>query len=237
MLKSQDILVTLKILGFEEYSEATKVTTMRLQGRTWLNLNESVEIASSYDLDNDELVVSDEPDDFEQKDLETIRDYLDQFEATTNTGWTYRSLAKQLFISVSEANQSVKRCLAAGLLYQVGRGPVRTNRPVLYNFIRYGVGVSFYAEKGKVARGIPTSIAAPAFKTRFLSSDMPPVWPCARGAVKGVAITPIYKSVVKAVMIDSWLYEQLALIDIFRIGTAREREEVLPLLDNLRVKK
>lgn len=237
MLKSQDILVTLKILGYEELGKSSSVPSKQLQGKAWLHLDESVERISRYDLNNDELVVGDELDDFEKRELETIKEYMDEVAFERNATWTYRSLAKQLFISVSEANQSVKRCMSAGLLFQLGKGPIRANRPVLYNFIRYGLGVCFYAEKGKIVRGIPTSIAAPLFKNTFASSDMPPVWPCARGKAKGVAVEPIYKSVIKAVMIDSWLYDQLALVDVFRIGTAREKEEALPLLEKLKGKR
>lgn len=161
-------------------------------------------------------------------------EFLQEFKYEIDNQWTYRKLANQLFISLSEANNAVKRCIDAGLLFQFGAKSIKVNRPVLVNFIRYGAGVSFYTEPGRIVRGIPKSYAAPVFKEIFASSNLTPhVWQCARGTAKGVVINPLYKSFSKAVMIDSWLYKQLALAEIFRIGTAREKEEALPFLEKL----
>jgi hypothetical protein len=51
----------------------------------------------------------------------------------------------------------------------------------------------------------------------------PPVWPDARGTVKGQRIEPLFKSVCAAVAQDPRLYALLALVDAIRIGQARER--------------
>jgi hypothetical protein len=48
------------------------------------------------------------------------------------------------------------------------------------------------------------------------------VWPDARGNNKGQAVQPLYKTVSKAVKMDPFLYEYLALVDAIRLGTARE---------------
>ena len=234
MLKSQDLLVALKILSFEESNDDSLLLTKELQGKAWMHIENEVDKISEYDFFFFFLVVSNELDYFDAKDLLIIDEFLQESECEINNQWTYRKLAKQLFISLSEANNAVKRCIAAGLLFELGAKRIKVNRPVLVNFIRYGAGVSFYTEPGRIVRGIPTSYAAPVFKEIFASSNStPPVWPCARGTAKGVAIDPLYKSVSKAVMIDSWLYKQLALVDIFRIGTSREKEEALPFLEKL----
>lgn len=238
MLKSQDVIVVFKVLSYEESDKSSLNLTRELQGQAWLHVNQPTEKISKYDMETDELVVDGELDDFAKAELEAIDEFIYGGSAYSNHDWTYRTLAKQLFISVSEANNSVKRCLAAGLLFRIGNGPILVNRPVFCNYIQYGVGISFYAERGRIVRGIPTSYAAPVFKDIFASSEAtPPVWPCARGTHRGVAIQPLYKSVSKAVMIDSWLYTQLALVDIFRIGTAREKEQAMPFLEQLRGKK
>lgn len=235
MLKNQDLLVALKILSYEESDSTDSSLTIELQGKAWLHLKHDTEKISKFDMEKEELVVADDLADFDTSELLAIDTFLHETESELNNKWTYRKLAKQLFISLSEANQAVKRCISAGLLFRVGSRSIRVNRPVLCNFIRYGVGVAFYAEHGRIVRGIPTSYAAPVFKNLIASSDnTPPVWPCARGTVRGVAIAPLYKSVSKAVMIDSWLYRQLAMVDIFRIGTAREKDQALPYLDQLK---
>lgn len=234
MLKNQDLLVALKILSYEESSDDSVSLTRELQGKAWVHINSDVEKISKYDIKQGELVVSNELDDFDSKELLLIDEFLHKSKNEFDNQWTYRKLAQHLFISLSEANNAVKRCIAAGLLFQLGTKRIKVNRSVLINFIRYGAGVSFYTEPGRIVRGIPTSYAAPVFKEIFASSNStPPVWPCARGTVKGVAIDPLYRSVSKAVMIDSWLYKQLALVDIFRIGTAREKEQALPFLEKL----
>jgi hypothetical protein len=235
MLKNQDLLVALKILSYEEFDHASLSQTRELQGKAWMHIDNDIERISRYDIEQEELIVSDELGDFDSKVLLIIDGCLQESKYEFDNQWTYRKLAKHLFISLSEANNAVKRCISAGLLFQLGSKSIRVNRTVLANFIRYGAGVSFYTEPGRIVRGIPTSYAAPVFKEIFASSNAtPPVWPCARGTAKGVAINPLFKSVTKAVMIDSWLYQQLALVDIFRIGTAREREQALPFLEQLK---
>ncbi len=234
MLKNQDLLVALKILSYEEMSHKSLILTRELQGKAWMHLANDTEKISKYDIEQKELIVSDEFGDFNSNELLVVDEFLQTDNYEFNREWTYRKLAKHLFISLSEANNAVKRCIAAGLLFQLGSKSIKVNRTVLVNFIRYGAGVSFYTEPGRIVRGIATSYAAPVFREIFASSDsIPPVWPCARGTSKGVAITPLYKSVSKAVMIDSWLYKYLALVDIFRIGTAREKEQALPFLEKL----
>ena len=234
MLKPQDLLVTLKILSYEDSGNDHGVSARDMQGKAWLLNKNDLEQISFYDSEKDEVIVSAEKEDFEQADLDAIDEFLALGESNQDD-WTYRRLAKQLFISLSEANQSAKRAIAAGLLTSRGRRGVRVNRPALVDFIRYGAGIAFFTERGQIVRGIPTAYAAPVFNKVFASStEYPPVWPCARGTVKGVAISPLYKSVSKAVMIDSWLYWQLALVDIYRIGSAREKDEALPFLNELK---
>ena len=231
MLKPQDLLVTLKILSFE-FNENSLTSTGDGEDKPWVLF----EPISLYYKDKDEVIISDEMDDFDALDLERIEKFLKGTEKVEDhSNWTYRKLAQQLFMSLSETSQAIKRAVAAGLLIKRGSKGIRVNKAVLIEYVRYGAGVSFFIEKGKVVRGIPTAIAAPSFKDTFASSaELPPVWPCARGKVKGVAIAPLYKSVPKAVMIDPWLYKQLALVDIFRAGSAREKDEALFDLNKLK---
>ncbi|HIF9459152.1 TPA: hypothetical protein ACX6SN_003830 [Photobacterium damselae] len=232
MLKPQDILVTLKILSFEigHSSSDNNISSSMLP--PWVIF----EPISVYNKKDDEFIVSDEPDDFDAADLALIEKFILETKSTENeVNWNYRKLAQHLFMSLSETSKAIKRATAAGLLINRGSRGIRVNKTVLIEYIRYGVGISFFVEKGKIVRGIPTANAAPSFKEIFAtSSELPTVWPCARGTVKGIAVSPIYKSVPKAVMVDPWLYKQLALIDIFRIGSAREKDEALSYLLKLK---
>ena len=56
------------------------------------------------------------------------------------------------------------------------------------------------------------------------SAHEQPVWPAATGHVRGVAIEPLYETVVAAALADVKLYEILALIDGVRAGRARGRQ-------------
>jgi hypothetical protein len=47
-------------------------------------------------------------------------------------------------------------------------------------------------------------------------------WPDEDGDMRGLAILPLYKNVVKAVKHDERLYLLLASIDILRVGRTRE---------------
>jgi DNA-binding transcriptional ArsR family regulator len=231
MLKPQDLMVTLKILSFECHGNSL-IPTDEGEDKPWVLF----EPISLYYKDQDEIIISDEMDDFDAIDLERIEKFLKDTEIGEDySNWTYRKLAQQLFMSLSETSQAIKRATAAGLLIKRESKGIKVNKKVLTDYIRYGVGVSFFTEKGKIVRGIPTAIAAPSFKNTFASAaELPSVWPCARGTARGVAISPLYKSVSKAVMIDPWLYKQLALVDIFRVGSAREKEEALYFLGKLK---
>lgn len=58
----------------------------------------------------------------------------------------------------------------------------------------------------------------------LVSDDLIPVWPDMDGKVKGRAIEPLHSGVPKATQADPQLYALLALVDVLRVGRARERE-------------
>lgn len=49
------------------------------------------------------------------------------------------------------------------------------------------------------------------------------VWPSATGELRGQAISPLYKNVVKAIKGNSELHELLSLVDVLRVGRVREK--------------
>jgi hypothetical protein len=125
-------------------------------------------------------------------------------------------------MSASEIHSSVRRGIAAGLIDERSRVPLR--KPI-QEYLLFGVRYAFPAKRGPVTRGIPTSYAAPALASYFSQSDdLPPVWPDPHGSTRGYALEPLFKPIRKAVDQDPKLYELLALIDAIRDGRARERK-------------
>jgi hypothetical protein len=146
--------------------------------------------------------------------------------------WNYSGLAVELAMSPAEVHQSVKRATSAGLLFKdpraedsrSGRAHV-VNRAALLEFLLHGLKYVFIPELGGEARGMPTAHAAPPLASRIVQADaLPPVWPSAEGAVRGLSLSPLYRSAPFAAGRDPNLYELLALVDALRAGRARERE-------------
>ena len=130
-------------------------------------------------------------------------------------------MGAELSISPSEVHGALKRLERAHLI-------ANDCRPVLQaveEFLVHGVKYAFPPSRGGVTRGVPTSYAAaPLSRMIVASADLPPVWPHADGAVRGVSLEPLYRSVPAAALRDPALHELLALIDALRDGRARERK-------------
>lgn len=151
--------------------------------------------------------------------------------------WTYADLGKDLFMSPSQVFRSVGRAEAArllsaptvppppGLEEESARVWLWPNNNNLKEFLIHGVKYAFPVERGGPTRGIPTAEAAAPLNQHFPQDfPLPPVWPHAAGPFRGIAFSPLYKSVPQAAMRDPKLYELLALVDAIREGRARERE-------------
>ncbi|OIO61073.1 MAG: hypothetical protein COX57_04070 [Alphaproteobacteria bacterium CG_4_10_14_0_2_um_filter_63_37] len=167
--------------------------------------------------------------------------------ALPQPGWSYAPLALELGMSSSEVHAGVKRLVAAGLLdlqmayispmvppairsmiasremaNPVSGGGIQ--RKGLFDLLRFGVPYIFAPDRGAMTRGVPTAHAAPPLNTQILPDGEPvPVWPDPEGEARGLAFSPLYKSVPLAARNDARLYELLALVDALRGGRARER--------------
>ncbi len=137
---------------------------------------------------------------------------------------TLAQMANELGMSSSEVHAAMNRARASGLLH----GSEMQNRPnvgALEEFLVHGLKYAFPAERGGMSRGVPTSYAAEPLSQLISPGSEPiPVWPYAEGKSRGIALTPLYKSVPAAALRDPQLYEQLALVDALRDGRARERK-------------
>jgi hypothetical protein len=127
-----------------------------------------------------------------------------------------------LALSSSEVHAALKRLVASRLI----SNDLNEGRPLIESveeFLVHGVKYVFPAKRGEVTRGMLTSFAAPPLSAEIAGSDLPPVWPCAEGEHRGVALEPLYKTVPVAARRDIQLYEILTLVDALRDGRARER--------------
>lgn len=137
--------------------------------------------------------------------------------------WSYAWLAVQLGMSPSQLHSAVKRALAAQLAVRKGEAIVPNIRN-LEEFLVHGLKYAFVPEQGEMTRGIPTGYAAPPLNKHFVSAgEPPPVWPDAKGEVRGSAFSPLYNLAPRAALSDPQLYELLVLVDAIRGGRARER--------------
>jgi hypothetical protein len=136
-------------------------------------------------------------------------------------GKSFALLAAELGMSASEVHGSFRRLTEARLLDPDTR---KIRYKALREFLRYGVPYVFPAQLRETTRGIPTAWAAPVMAGKVAVNDNEvPVWPEPEGSRKGLAVEPLYSSVPVAAKNDSALYDLLALVDVLRIGRARER--------------
>ena len=140
----------------------------------------------------------------------------------SNKETSYSALAYKLSMSPAEVHAAVKRAGAAGLI-DVATKEVK-QKPLL-EFLIHGLKYAFPATRGTITRGLPTAHAAPPLSKRLSGKDdLPPVWPCADGTVRGHEFKPLYRCVPSAAREDASLYELLVLVDAVRGGRARERK-------------
>jgi hypothetical protein len=134
--------------------------------------------------------------------------------------WSYPSLAKDLSLSPSGVYEGTNRAIESGLLDPATKRP---RKKALEEFLIHAVKYFFPPKRGGLTRGIPTSHAAPPLNSEIVqSTEHPPVWPYAKGTVRGYEFSPLHESVPMAAQKDHKLYELLALLDAIRGGRARE---------------
>lgn len=137
--------------------------------------------------------------------------------------WSYRSLAERLAVPHPVIQRALERAKSADL-YLADRRQVHL--PHFEEFALHALRFVAPAPLGSVVAGVPAAWAAEpmAHAIRSSADELPPVWPFARGRVRGQAIEPLHRAAPEAV--DGWpeLGEILALLDSMRAGDARVRE-------------
>jgi hypothetical protein len=137
-----------------------------------------------------------------------------------NSNWRQIEIAETLGLSQSEVSQSVARAKYAGLIDPSGKEVLVSS---FLEFLEYGLRYVFPQRPGEVVRGVPTAHSAPPMNAWIESSEHF-VWPYNKGTARGLAVIPLYRSVPGAALRDDRLHSLLALVDVFRVGRARERE-------------
>lgn len=136
--------------------------------------------------------------------------------------WSYRSLAERLRVSHPVVQRALARAKGADL-YSAGRREVHL--PHVEEFALHALRFVAPARLGALVPGVPAAWAAEPMAGAIRSSgeEPPPVWPYARGRVRGQAIEPLHPAAPEAV--EDWpeLGELLALLDSLRAGDARVR--------------
>jgi DNA-binding transcriptional MocR family regulator len=142
--------------------------------------------------------------------------------------WTVRSLEAELGIPRSVIQRSLVRLEQAGLLQPKRRS---ANNGRAEEFLVHGLRYVFPPVRGGETRGVATAWAAPPLQEKLADSrELPPVWPDARGNVRGVALEPLHGAVPDISRRDPALAELLALADGLRLGDARVRGLAAELL-------
>jgi DNA-binding transcriptional MocR family regulator len=136
--------------------------------------------------------------------------------------WTVRSLAEETGIPRSGVHRALKRLAAAGLFDERRR---RVSIGNAEEFLLHAVRYLLPPERDGESRGVPTAWAAEPLASRISSSpdELPPVWPDARGRVRGLSLRPLHAAAPEAARRDPAMGELLALVDALRIGDARVR--------------
>jgi hypothetical protein len=132
---------------------------------------------------------------------------------------SYAEIAAHLHFSVGAVHMAVQRSIEAQLLNGDGK-PILPN---LLEFLTHGVRYIFATKVGRIVRGVPTGTSAPQVQEWLtMQPERALVWPDPRGNIRGHSIKPLFASVPDAARECSALYTSLALVDIIRVGSARE---------------
>lgn len=136
-----------------------------------------------------------------------------------NDNWRNIDIANSIGISPSEVSEALHRSNIAGLIDSRKR---KININSFLEFLIYGLKYVFPTQPGPIVKGTPTAHSASPIKEHIFSNAEVFVWSNAKGAQRGQAIEPLYKTIPQIVDQDKLLYELLAIIDTIRVGRARE---------------
>ena len=144
----------------------------------------------------------------------------------------FKNIAHELYISRSEVSKSIKRLAAAKLLTRYSDDSIEFHKHELIELFVHSVKYHFPAEINIATRGMPAAYSSPHFK-KIIMSEEPYVWPYINGDTKGLALTPIYKTLPDALdrSPDENFYNMISALDLIRLGGKRENKIAKELLE------
>jgi DNA-binding MarR family transcriptional regulator len=142
-----------------------------------------------------------------------------------------RRLGEDLGLSKSAVGNAIQKLRDLDLVKEDERGR-RVNRVALRDFIEHAVRWIAPAKVGDFALGLPTAHASGVLADKLSGDDDPVVMPLPHGPVRGRAVPPIHPLAPRAAEKDPKLRDLLAIIDAFRIGSARQREVARTVLQS-----
>ena len=137
-------------------------------------------------------------------------------------------LARQTGKALSSCHGAVQRLVAAELVDADGR---QLRRQWFVDFLAHGLRFVFPVERLGTRTGVPTAWDAPSLHDTFGGGGTPFVWPHPGGPVRGEGIAPLFPGAGQLASQTPWLYDQLAMLDAVRLGSIRERDRALALID------
>ncbi len=143
--------------------------------------------------------------------------------------WYNKDIARDLFLSASEVSNSLERSTVSGLI-DSDKKKVRVQS--LLEFLVHGIKYVFPERPAGFSKGIPTAHSHP-FMQKHFAAETQFVWPDARGDHRGLSVQPLYPTVIEAAKHDEILYLILGLVDVLRLGKAREKKVAIAELEKL----
>jgi hypothetical protein len=147
---------------------------------------------------------------------------------------TLREFAATLAVDHTLVHRALKRAEAAGLYSTASK---QVDRASFEELVVHAARFIVPARLGELTRGVQAAWATEPISTRIRqsSSEPPPVWPDARGEVRGQTLQPLHPAAIPACRENPELRRLLAIIDSIRAGDARVRKVAADALhDELR---
>jgi len=133
-----------------------------------------------------------------------------------NISWLKKDLADELCLSNSEITKVFVRLQATGL-FSANSNVIQ--RTTFYEFLIYGLKITFPPFIGSETRGVLTGVNA--LKEGGIRGTNY-VWESYEGQHRGISVSPLYPDIVLAAKKDDLLYQALCACDMLRVGQTRE---------------
>ncbi len=135
--------------------------------------------------------------------------------------WNQPLLARELGLPVTNVHRALKQLEQSGLLTEK-----RPQRHAFFGLVTHAIRYVYPPVLGQPSRGVPTG----HLLTTELVGSQAYVWPDDSGRISGTALTPLHAAVPLAALRDPQFHNLMSLIDVFRIGRARELTLATPQL-------